>query len=114
MLKKNKKKLKLKDIQKLHGGRRRYLAHIQDERFAFKYNDKRPVDFNPLFTATSFVNEEVSQDIKDYYINMLEKANQYRRTKIIEKAAQEGIDITNNSGYIAESNRQVNLIACMY
>ena len=45
---------------------------------------------------------------------MLEKANQYRRTKIIEKAAQEGIDITNNSGYIAESNRQVNLIACMY
>lgn len=87
--------------------RRRYLAHIQDERFAFKYNDKRPVDFNPLFTATSSVNEEVSQDIKDYYINMLEKANQYRRTKIIEKAAQEGIDITNNSGYIAESNRQV-------
>ena len=88
-------------------GRRRYLKHIQDERFEFKYNDKRPVDFNPLFTATSQVQEEVSQDIKDYYTEKLEKANQYRRTKIIDQAKENGVDITNNSGYIAEANRQV-------
>ena len=88
-------------------GRRRYLTHIQDEKFEYKYNDKRPVDFNPLFTATTVVNEEVSQEIKDYYNEKLEKANYFRREKIIATAKEDGIDITNNQGYIAEANRQV-------
>ena len=88
-------------------GRRRYLKHIQADKFEYKYNDKRPVDFNPLFTATSVVNKEVSQEIKDDYNSKLEKANFGQKRKIIETAKNEGIDITDNSGYIAESNRQV-------
>ena len=87
-------------------GRRRYLTHIQDEKYEFHYNDKRPVDFNPLFTAKSDIHEEVSQEIKDKYIEKLEKANSYRKNKIIEEAKEEGIDIVNNQGYIAEALRQ--------
>lgn len=88
-------------------GRRRYINHIQSEKYEYKYNEKRPVDFNPLFTAKSVVQKEVSQDIKDEYNTKLEKASSYERRKIIEQAKKEGIDITDNSGYLAEAGRQV-------
>lgn len=95
-------------------GRRRYLSHIRDEKFEYEYNSNRPVDFNPLLTVESTVNKVVKQEIKDKYNQRLEKANLYTKRKIIEQAKKEGIDITDNGGYIAEANRQVNLIACMY
>lgn len=88
-------------------GRRRYLKHIQSEPYEYKYNDKRKVDFNPLFTSTGVINKQVSQDIKDLYNAKLEKANYYTKTKIIEQAEAEGISILNNQGFIAEANRQV-------
>lgn len=88
-------------------GRRRYINHIQSEKYEYKYNERRPVDFNPLFTAKSVVQKEVSQDIKDEYNTKLEKASSYERRKIIEQAKKEGIDITDNSGYLAEAGRQV-------
>lgn len=88
-------------------GRRRYINHIQLEKYEYKYNEKRPVDFNPLFTSKSVVQKEVSQDIKDEYNTKLEKASSYERRKIIEQAKKEGIDITDNSGYLAEAGRQV-------
>lgn len=87
-------------------GRRRYLKHIQDEPYEYKYNEKRQVDFNPLFTAKSVINKQVPQNIKDEYNAKLEKANYYYRNKIIEQAAKDGIDIINNGGFIAESLRQ--------
>lgn len=87
-------------------GRRRYLVHIQDEPYSYKYNERRRVDFNPLFTSTSVINRKVPQDIKDKYNDELSKANYYKQTKIIEKAQQEGIDITNNKSFIAEALRQ--------
>ena len=59
-----------------------------------------------MFTARSVVSKEVSQDIKDYYNELLENANQYKRTKIIEQAKEDGVDITNNGGFIAEAKRQ--------
>ena len=95
-------------------GRRRYLKHIQDEPFTYKYNDKRKVDFNPLFTAKSVVQKEVSQEIKDHYNELLEKANSYKKKKIIEQAKEEGIDITDNGAFIAESLRQVKVNYCLY
>lgn len=88
-------------------GRRRYLRYIQAEKFEYKYNDKRPVDFNPLFTAKTVTQEEVSQEIKDKYNALLAKANMYRKNKIIEEAKEAGIDIEDNGGHIAEANRQV-------
>lgn len=87
-------------------GRRRYLVHIQDEEYSYKYNERRKVDFNPLFTAKSIINREVPQDIKDKYNDELSKANYYKQTKIIEKANEEGITITNNRSFIAEALRQ--------
>lgn len=88
-------------------GRRRYLAHIQDEPYTYTYNDKRKVDFNPLFTATSIVDKEVSQDIKDKYNTLLEKANSYRKRQIIENARKDGVDIVDNTSQIAAAKRQV-------
>lgn len=88
-------------------GRRRLIEHIQDERYEYKYNKNRPVDFNPLFTATSIVNKQVPQDVKDTYNTKLENANYYGKKKIIEQAQKDGIDIIDNSGYLAEAHRQV-------
>ena len=99
-------KQKKKVIQQQHGGRRRYLVHIQDEPFSYKYNERRKVDFNPLFTSKSVINRDVSQETKDEYNSRLEKANYYAQTKIIEEAQKNGIDITNNRGFIAEALRQ--------
>lgn len=87
-------------------GRRRYLKHIQDEPFNYNYNDKRKVDFNPLFTAKSVINKKVPQDIIDMYNAQLENANYGKQKKIIEQAEKEGITITNNKSFIAEALRQ--------
>jgi DNA polymerase-1 len=88
-------------------GRRRYINHIQSDKYEYKYNERRPVDFNPLFTAKTIAQKEVSQDIKDLYNAKLNESNSYQRRKIIEQAKQEGIDIIDNSGYLAEAGRQV-------
>lgn len=87
-------------------GRRRYLIHIQDEPYSYKYNENRKVDFNPLFTSKSIINREVAQYIKDEYNAKLENANYYKQTKIIEEAQKDGIDIINNQSFIAEALRQ--------
>lgn len=87
-------------------GRRRFLKHIQDEKYEYHYNENRPVDFNPLFTAKSVVDKEVSQEIKDEYNAKLESANSYMRNKIIDQAKKDGIDIIDNRGFISDALRQ--------
>lgn len=88
-------------------GRRRYLEHIQKQPFEYKYNNNRPIDFNPLFTIKEDIDEEVSQEIQDYYNSKLERANFTRREFIINQAKEAGVDITNNQGFVAEAMRQV-------
>ena len=88
-------------------GRRRYLKHIQDDKYEYHYNDNRPVDFDPLFTAKSVREKEVGLSIKENYNQQLEKANNYKKRKIIEQARLEGIDIKDNGKFIADANRQV-------
>lgn len=87
-------------------GRRRKLKHIQDKPYEFHYNKNRKVDFNPLFTHTDTINKEVTQDVIDFYVEKLEKANGKWKYKIIEQAANDGIDIIDNHKYIAEALRQ--------
>ena len=87
-------------------GRRRYLKHIQDSKYEFKYNDNRQIDYNPLFTSADSISNKVPQRIQDDYINRLENANYYTRNKIIEEAQAKGITIINNQSFIAESLRQ--------
>lgn len=88
-------------------GRRRYLKHIQNEKYEYKYNENRQIDFNPLFTCKRRISKEVPQDVKDTYNVLLEKANSYKRKQIVTEAKNNGIDIIDNTKYIAESNRQV-------
>ena len=100
------KRAKIRGYTETAWGRRRYLTHIQDEPYEYKYNNNRPINFNPLFTAKSVVDREVTQDIKDKYNVLLEKANFRRKQQIIKEAAEQGIDIIDNTGFIAESLRQ--------
>lgn len=88
-------------------GRRRYLKHIMDERFEYHYDANRPINFDPLFDSDEDMNETVSDDIKCYYNNLLEKANFSKKKQIIMDAEKNGIIITDNSGYLAEAERQV-------
>ena len=88
-------------------GRRRYLKHIQKDKYEFKYGINRPTNFDPLFDSNDDIDNEVPQNIKDHYIELLEKANYSQRRNIVYQAQNEGIIITDNSGYLAESERQV-------
>lgn len=88
-------------------GRRRYLKHIMDDRFEYHYGINRPVNFDPLFDSDEAADNEVSKDIKDYYNGQLENAGFAKRKKIIEDAEKQGIIIIDNSGFLAESERQV-------
>lgn len=88
-------------------GRRRYLKHIQKDKYEFKYGINRPTNFDPLFDSNDDIDNEVPQNIKDYYTAQMEKTNFMGRRKIEQDALKEGIIITDNSGYLAESERQV-------
>lgn len=89
-------------------GRRRYLKHIQKEKYEYHYGANRPINFDPLFDSEEEdIDNNVTQDIKDYYNNQLERANYVKRRQITEQAAKDGIIIVDNSGFLAESIRQV-------
>lgn len=88
-------------------GRRRYLKHIQKDKYEFKYGINRPTNFDPLFDSNDDIDNEVPKNIKDYYTEQLDKCNYSQRRNIVNQALNEGIIITDNSGYLAESERQV-------
>lgn len=88
-------------------GRRRYLKYIQRERFEYSYGINRPINFDPLFDSDDDISDQVSDEIKNYYNKKLEKANYNQRKRIIDEALSKGIIIKDNSGYLAESERQV-------
>lgn len=88
-------------------GRRRYLKHIQKDKYEFKYGINRPTNFDPLFDSNDDIDNEVPKNIRDYYTEQMEKTNFMGRRKIEQEAFKEGIIITDNSGYLAESERQV-------
>lgn len=88
-------------------GRRRYLDYITKEKYEYKYGVNRPVNFDPLFDSEDDGSQEVSQEIKDYYNEILDKANYGKRKQIIADAERNGILIEDNGYWIAESERQV-------
>lgn len=88
-------------------GRRRYLEYITKDKYEYKYGVNRPINFDPLFDSDDDGDQEVSQDIKDYYNNILDKASYGRRKQIIAEAERNGILIEDNGYWIAESERQV-------
>lgn len=88
-------------------GRKRRLPDIQLEKFEFSYlPGHEPLNFDPLdFDAT--IDTEVPDDVKVYYWNKLEQVrSKGQRIKIYDEARAEGINIKDNTGYIASATRQ--------
>ena len=78
-----------------------------DNEYEFKYNDKRPVDFNPLLTVKSDIGLNVPQDVKDRITEELNNTkSSFSRKKVVDRIKEEGIDIIDNRKYIRDAERQ--------
>lgn len=90
-------------------GRKRRLPKIQLPPYEFSFNAKKLAeDFDPLADEYSFdINQDVPEDIIKKYIRMLNRCRgRKERQTIITNARNSGIDIKDNTGYIAEAVRQ--------
>lgn len=86
-------------------GRRRHLKDMQLERYEFSYSGK-VTNFDPLAFGSE-VSTEVPNKVKDNYTKQLDKAFGWKKKNdIIQKALSEGIKIKDNSGFIAQAERQ--------
>lgn len=85
-------------------GRKRRLPDMQLPEYEFKYDD------NYAFDALDFDSDErleVSEQDRYYYINKLQHCRYFRdRLAIKEEAKRNGIIIKDNTGFIAEAQRQ--------
>lgn len=87
-------------------GRRRRLPDILLPRFSIECEAEDPKFFNPLL-GTSEVSKKRNRDITQKYQSLLEKAKTKRDRDVIrEEALQENIKIKDNSGFIAQAERQ--------
>ena len=86
-------------------GRRRHLKDMQLERYEFSYSGK-VTNFDPLAFGSE-VSTEVPKKVKDNYIKQLDKAFGWKKKNdIIQSALAQGIKIKDNSGFIAQAERQ--------
>jgi DNA polymerase I-like protein with 3'-5' exonuclease and polymerase domains len=86
-------------------GRRRHLKDMQLDQYEFSYSGN-VTNFDPLAFGKS-VSVEVSESTKKSYIKQLERAYGWqKKNQIIQQALSQGIKIKDNSGYIAQAERQ--------
>lgn len=86
-------------------GRRRHLKDMQLERYEFSYSGK-VTNFDPLAFGSE-VSTEVPKKVKDNYTKQLDKAFGWKKKNdIIQSALAQGIKIKDNSGFIAQAERQ--------
>lgn len=86
-------------------GRRRHLKDMQLEQYEFSYSGN-VTNFDPLAFGKS-VSVEVPENVKKSYIKQLERAYGWqKKNQIIQQALSQGIKIKDNSGYIAQAERQ--------
>lgn len=85
-------------------GRKRRLPDMQLSEYEFRYDDSY------AFDALNFDSDErleVNEQDKYYYINKLQRCRYFRdRLAIKEEAKRNGIIIKDNTGFIAEAQRQ--------
>lgn len=86
-------------------GRRRHLPDISLPKFEVKYKNSKTT-FNPLlFTSGRNVFEDNEKIQK--YVDMLNKASSKKDSdKITTQATKEGLEVKNNSSFIARAERQ--------
>lgn len=103
------------DFAKTHGyvedlwGRRRRLPDIQLPKFEVKFKDEKMntnSNFNPLLGSKGLV-QKVIPPIIDQYKEKLESCNGRKAVQeVIAKGSAEGLSIRDNSGFIAQAERQ--------
>ncbi len=91
-------------------GRKRRLPNMQLEPYEFSYIGGAPKDFDPLFDDEEEFDDsvmEIDEATKQKYTNLLNRTYSWREKSVIKsKAKDEGIEIKDNGGYIAEATRQ--------
>lgn len=90
-------------------GRKRRLPDMMLPEFQFKITDPtKLVKFNPLdFNTQVKLPTTVPQDKVDYYWNKMSKAYGWaQKQRVRDEAAQDGIEIIDNGGKIADASRQ--------
>ena len=85
-------------------GRKRRLPEMQLPEFEFKWKPGYG-DIDPLSFDSISVESEVPMDLQNMYIRKM-RQNPYKKRKIYEEAAAEGIIIIDNGGKIADATRQ--------
>lgn len=86
-------------------GRKRRLPDMQLPKYEFSWLNGISNEFDPLADEDS--NEEVPDDIVDYYWNKLDKCRGFKAfMKVIEEAEAENIKIVDNRKKIADATRQ--------
>lgn len=85
-------------------GRKRRLPEMQLNEFEFRWKPGYG-DVDPLSFDNEVVETEVPDDKIAYYTRKL-RQNPYKKRKVYEEAAAEGIIITDNGGKIADATRQ--------
>lgn len=87
-------------------GRRRRLPNIQLPKYTIKDLNPQMSNDNILFEDLNIENNTDSS-LVTYYKEKMDKANNRKQiNSIIEQAKQEGIDIEDNTGWIATATRQ--------
>lgn len=87
-------------------GRRRRLPNIQLPKYTIKDLNSQMSNDNILFEDLNIENNTDSS-LVTYYKEKMDKANNRKQiNSIIEQAKQEGIDIEDNTGWIATATRQ--------
>lgn len=90
-------------------GRKRRLPDIQLPKYEIKWkNGPQVVDFDPLdFGSEDELSTEVPEDIQKRYRQKMEKCfSAQDRARVHQMAAEEGITIKDNGGFIAQATRQ--------
>ena len=87
-------------------GRKRRLPDMKLPKYEFSYAEDRK-DFDPLNWDTAHDEMHVSESEMRKYATMLDKAwSRTGREQVLHKAKENGIIIKDNSGYLADAERQ--------
>lgn len=86
-------------------GRRRRLPDIKLDKYQV-INNKHTAVFNPLLGASGkYLNSNTKQE-QNYLLQCMNSKSRKQLSEIIYRAKQEGIEIKDNTGYIAQAERQ--------
>ena len=92
-------------VQTAWGRKRRLDDMLLDEIEITKINDS--TTFNPFFTGEDTYTEEVSDEVYSKYLRLMRKAyGREQKQRVKEMAKEEGYEIKDNGGKIADAQRQ--------